>query len=503
MAEPTPADPSRRRRERWIVAALVTALVLARSAVFLVWPQAHFDSDQGVMGLMAKHLSEGRAFPMFLYGQNYILAVEAWLAAPVFLVAGVSVATLRFPLLLVNVAVSLLLLRIFERDVGLKPRLALVPTLFFALTPPGTTSHLLQASGGNVEAFLYVLLLWLTRHRPNLGGVILGIGFLHREFTIYGFLSLLAIEAMRRTLFTRDGLRRRFVMLRAAAEVWLVVQFLKGYSSAAGPGTTLGDVFGPRDNVLELGQRICWSLSAIPAGAWRVATEHWPALFGVAPMPLGDFGIDSAGWQGLRGAWLLLAAVAIAAMVRVAWRTAVARGWPPACDPCAYLVLAGSLSVWGYVLARCGQVEIVLMRYELLSVLAASGLAAWFLRLEPWAPLRQAWTSLAVAWVAIMAVPDARLLAEYVTHPPAGAKQVIIRNLEARGARYAVADYWLAYSITFLTNERIIAASSDFVRIQEYQRTVEAHRAEAVTVSRRPCPDGREVVRGVYFCGQP
>ena len=61
---------------------IVVLVILARSAIFVFWEQAHFDSDQAVYGLMAKHLSEGRAFPMFMYGSNYILAVESWLAAP-------------------------------------------------------------------------------------------------------------------------------------------------------------------------------------------------------------------------------------------------------------------------------------------------------------------------------------------------------------------------------------------------------------------------------------
>src|SRR4029079_6760975 len=104
-----PAAPAL-RRERIVVAAIVVLVVVARSAVFVFWPHAQFDSDQAVLGLMANHLSEGRAFPLFMYGQNYILGVEAWMAAPVFLAAGVSVATLKLPLLAVNLATALLLL---------------------------------------------------------------------------------------------------------------------------------------------------------------------------------------------------------------------------------------------------------------------------------------------------------------------------------------------------------------------------------------------------------
>ena len=63
--------------------AVLAALVLARSAVFVFAAGSQFDADQAVTGLMAKHLAELRAFPVFWYGQTYMLGVEAWLAPPV------------------------------------------------------------------------------------------------------------------------------------------------------------------------------------------------------------------------------------------------------------------------------------------------------------------------------------------------------------------------------------------------------------------------------------
>ena len=89
----------RANRERWIAAAVLVLLVVLRSIVFVFWEQSFFDSDQAITGLMAKHLIEGRAFPVFFYGQNHMLGVDAYLAAPVFAVAGVSVTTLKLPLL--------------------------------------------------------------------------------------------------------------------------------------------------------------------------------------------------------------------------------------------------------------------------------------------------------------------------------------------------------------------------------------------------------------------
>src|SRR5919106_3525803 len=98
------------RRERRLAVAVVVLLVLARSLVFVFWEQSYFDSDQAIVGLMAKHLVEGRAFPVFYYGQNYMLGVDAYLAAPFFLLAGPSVITLKLPLLLINIGVALALL---------------------------------------------------------------------------------------------------------------------------------------------------------------------------------------------------------------------------------------------------------------------------------------------------------------------------------------------------------------------------------------------------------
>jgi hypothetical protein len=79
-------------------------------------------------------------------------------------------------------------------------------------------------------------------------------------------------------------------------------------------------------------------------------------------------------------------------------------------------------------------------------------------------------------------------------------KLTVIRQLETEGVRYAYADYWLAYYITFLTNERIIVHSTDLSRIAEYRRIVDEHRAEAVRISRAACPGGREVFTRIYFC---
>jgi hypothetical protein len=114
--------------------------------------------------------------------------------------------------------------------------------------------------------------------------------------------------------------------------------------------------------------------------------------------------------------------------------------------------------------------------------------------------LRATWIALACALTLVTGAPHARMLVEYVRHPPVGGKQLVVRHLDARGIKYAISDYWRAYSVTFLTNERIIVAAGDFSRIIEYNRLVDQHKAEAVRLSLDFCGDGRTLVPGLFIC---
>jgi len=80
----------RPRVPRWIILAILLLIAMGRSAVFVIAPESYFDADQAVFGLMAKHLAELRAFPLFMYGQSYILGVDAWMAAPLFALFGTA-----------------------------------------------------------------------------------------------------------------------------------------------------------------------------------------------------------------------------------------------------------------------------------------------------------------------------------------------------------------------------------------------------------------------------
>lgn len=491
--------PPPRRRERWIVLVAVATLVVWRSGVLVFWEQAQFDSDQAVMGLMAKHLVEGRAFPVFMYGQSYILGVQAWMAAPMFLIFGVSVASLKLPLLLINLAVAILLVRLLEREVGLRPALAATAAAPFILPSPGTASHLLEASGGNPEPFLYALLMWLTRRRPWLCGLILGIGFLQREFTVYALLALLWIWAMERALFTREGMLRLGRVALAAAGVWVAIGGLRLLSSASGPGTTIANLEGVPNNLLEIAARTCIAPGTLAMGVGRLFSLHWPELLGTAVYPLSNFSIESRVSQGLAwSSWLPAAAVVLALAGIATGDGAVNRRLSTSI--CAFLGLVGLFSTAGYVAGRCGELNFYTMRYELLSLAGVVALGGWFLRVSRLKWLTSAWVAVVLGWTMVAGASHVRLWHEYLTVPPIGAKRMVIGILEKEGVKYGTADYWMAYHVSFLTKERVILHSSDFVRIRTYDWIVAEHQAESIRLSRRPCAGGLVLIPGVYKC---
>jgi hypothetical protein len=289
-------------------------------------------------------------------------------------------------------------------------------------------------------------------------------------------------------------------MLRTAVEVWLVVHILKSYSSAAGPGTTTADLMQSGESAVEFAKRFCTDPAMIPRGLRNLFLEHFPVLFGTRPMGLNELSVESVTRQGFSGAWIVLGLTATVAFTGVALHLLRERRWKPAHAFCAYLVLVALLSQAGYIVGRCGGLHHFTLRYELLSILGLTGLAAWFLAVTPPGRLRTIWMALATALVLVTALPSARLLVEYIGHEPENPKRLIVQHLDARGIKYAFGDYWRAYLITFMTNERIVVAADDFQRIREYSTAVKEHKDQAVRIAREFCPGGKPAMPGLWIC---
>ena len=492
-----------RRRERWLALAIAVALTALRSVVLTAFEGSHFDSDQAFIGLMGKHLIDGRAFPVFAYGHPYMLGVEAWLAAPAFLIGGVSVPMLILPLALINLVVAVLLIVMLERGAGLRPLLALVPASFFLLAPPGTATLLLEANGANVEPVLYVLLLWWLRSRPLAFGALLAFGVVHREFTIFAGGALLLLWLHDRGWRQRGAWREGALGGLAFAAVWQGIYLLKQSSSVDGPGTTLAaQATDAGANVGAVASHICIAPSTLPLAAWRIWHVHLTALLGAAERPMTDFGINSLQWQGANGLEILLAALAGAMSARLLWLvTRERRSDRTRATPmfAMYLLLVGVQSLAAYGVLKCGVVAVGTMRYGLLGLFAPIGLTAMYLACER----RQAWRLAAIAAVvavgAVSARDHVRLARDYVAGPPPNYRRALADYLVDHNIRFARADFWDAYSVTFLSNERVIVASDNVVFLREYQWLVANHADEAVTIVHHACAGGAEV-SGVYVC---
>src|SRR5215813_6909590 len=116
----------------WPFVLILIATAAIRLSILLV-SQTHVHSDEAIIGLMAKHIAEGRHFPFYMYGQPYNAgaAWEAYLAAIAFALFGVSVVSLKGCI----VALSLLCLFLFYRMclALYDQRAAVLATVAFAL----------------------------------------------------------------------------------------------------------------------------------------------------------------------------------------------------------------------------------------------------------------------------------------------------------------------------------------------------------------------------------
>lgn len=121
-------------RRHWFIIALIVVAALTRFAILLL-ARTHVHSDEAVIGLMAKHISEGRYFPFYMYGQAYNAgaAWEAYLTVIPFKLFGVGVIPLKSCIVLLSL-ICLVLFYVMARNIY-DQATALFSTFAFALSP--------------------------------------------------------------------------------------------------------------------------------------------------------------------------------------------------------------------------------------------------------------------------------------------------------------------------------------------------------------------------------
>ena len=96
------------------------AMVVFRTLPYAWWGTLAFDSDQAVVGLMAKHIAEFRALPVYQYAVSYVLILSAYVVAPFMWLLGPTLLALKLPLVLMNTAVGVGLIVVITRT-GVRP----------------------------------------------------------------------------------------------------------------------------------------------------------------------------------------------------------------------------------------------------------------------------------------------------------------------------------------------------------------------------------------------
>ena len=131
----------------WLCAILLIGFLVRLH--FLWITSAGIESDEAIVGLMAKHMSEGRAWPIFYYGQNYLGSFEAILTSFVFRLIGVS----NFSLKCVPFIFSLFhIIAVYELACLLFGKhAARVTALCVAVPPSALLIWSLKARGGFIE----------------------------------------------------------------------------------------------------------------------------------------------------------------------------------------------------------------------------------------------------------------------------------------------------------------------------------------------------------------
>lgn len=171
--------------ERWFLALmLVLGFMIRWQLIYRM--QFSIDSDEAIVGLMAKHIGEGRGIPVFYYGQHYMGSLESLLVAAAFSIFGSSSLVLRAVPLAVSLSL-IFLLYLLGREAGGR-RAGLIAALLCALPPAALVEWSSKPRGGFIEiVWISALCIWLAIRWTKQGvprfwqsffiGAVLGLGW--------------------------------------------------------------------------------------------------------------------------------------------------------------------------------------------------------------------------------------------------------------------------------------------------------------------------------------
>jgi hypothetical protein len=414
-----------------------------------------FHADEAVVGLMARHILQGR-WPAFFYGQAYMGSVDASLVAAAFALFGEGVGAIRLVQVGLYSGTVLTAMRLAE-EVSSSPAVPIAAGALMAIPTVNVTLYTTVSLGGYGEALLIgnlllLIGLWASRspsetRLSGLWATLAGLGFWGFGLTlVYSLPSgILLFRSLWRSLDRPGFLRRAAVIvggaaLGAAPWLWSVastgvgsfLQELLGSaiagSSPARPLAYLGShalnllIFG---STATLGLRPPWEVRWLAWPLLPVAVAFWIAALGLAARRL-------RADRAARARWLLLGVTS--AVVVGFWLT------PFGADPSGryFLPLAVPLAIWGAELAQW-LAERVSRTLAIAAVLAVIGFNLV-------GTLQSALQN--PPGITTQFAPDARIDAADV--------EALVPLLGDLGETRGYSTYWVAYPLAFLSGEELI-----------------------------------------------
>jgi len=427
---------------------LALLLGLALKTLILATGSVTFDSDEAIVALMARHITQG-ARPIFFYGQHYMGALDAYLISLAFLLLGQSVLVVRLVQLV-------LFMGVVGTTYALSSRLsqnrlaATAAALLVALPPVMVGVYTTATLGDYVEILLLgnLLLLagWRMAESPDGGpfwlwgvwGFLAGLGWWSMSLVVVTAVPA-AIYILRQHRSHLPWGRILVAALGAAlgAAPWLAAAFHVGLAatlgavSGGGPGEVLARLFAE------------W-----PTRVVSLFTFGLPALLGLRP----PWNLD----------WIALPLGIPLAMVYLAALWAALR--QPIDPPTRARRLTLAASWWLLALVMLGPLgfdpsgRYLLPLYPLLVTL----LADWLIRLPRLRRLSLALVGVLLAynlWGTLRAVRDnpPGLSAQFnpIAAIPEDHNGELLAFLDEIGVHSAYTHYWVAYRFAFLTGEQV------------------------------------------------
>jgi flagellar biosynthesis protein FliQ len=410
-------------RRTGLLIALILALI---TRIWLVWvlrwnsPNA----DEAVAGLMARHIEEGRDFPVFFYGQSYFGALEPYLNALLFRLVGFN-PNLIFVLPVVFAVASVWgEYRLATKFAGIGT--ALSAALVIALAPGALLDGTLSAAGGFGLALLFELaaiVLFMDLFyadsvtvRPFLGFCLIS-GLLFWVWQIYIpiFLFLILLWIARKPrVRARLAAAGGALFLASSSPLW-IFNFAHG-------GATFAEVFSKFAAADTSAGPLAFAKSFVGNRVWNLAAymQAWlSSLSGGNPVLL----------------------VAIVIGIGLALHSSRAR-WnlqSLSLAPLLLLCIAAVAFLFGHRSPR--------YLYILPFLLVPSALSGW----------RQLGHPVVIGVTGVIILTDIASIGQVVlTYPPRPDWSAVIDSIESTRLSYGYSDFWNAYPITFVSAEQII-----------------------------------------------